>query len=118
MLVEQIAAKSQFIANKLYLILSSYRLRLGNYSGTIGEESGLGLSYSIDKPFTTLDKDNDDSAQNCAVRHQGAWWYRSCHRSNLNGRWADQSDKGVNWSGRESTWVYPTFTEMKIRRLS
>jgi ficolin len=35
--------------------------------------------------FSTKDNDNDwGSSQNCASDHYGAWWYKSCYRSNLN----------------------------------
>lgn len=54
--------------------------------------------------FTTKDQDNDatiDSA-NCAKLYSGAWWYRACHGTNLNGLYATSavlSPKYNTWSG-------------------
>ncbi|KAK3762654.1 hypothetical protein RRG08_042075 [Elysia crispata] len=94
-----------------------YRLRLGSYSGTIGEKTtGHGLSYSNNQQFTTFDRDNDGRSGNCAVLNHGAWWYYSCTLSNLNGIWLEQASKGVSWFNG-STWLYPEFTEIKIRRV-
>ncbi|GFS04333.1 fibrinogen-related protein 3.1 [Elysia marginata] len=95
---------------------NKYRLRLGTYSGTIGEAAGEGLSYSNNKPFSTFDRDNDDASGNCAMAHHGAWWYSKCHTSNLNGIWLEKTTLGISWY-TGSAWVHPDFTEMKIRRV-
>ncbi|KAK3803407.1 hypothetical protein RRG08_052197 [Elysia crispata] len=94
-----------------------YRLRLGSYSGTIGESSvGRGHSYSNDQRFSTFDRDNDRHASNCAILSHGGSWYNECHNSNLNGIWLDKSTKGVCWYDGKN-WVYPDYTEMKLRKL-
>ena len=49
--------------------------------GTVGDS----LSYHDSYPFTTKDQDNDKSKYNCADIQKGAWWYKSCYTSNLNG---------------------------------
>lgn len=36
--------------------------------------------------FSTPDQDNDTgSGRNCAAEYMGAWWYKSCHDTHLNG---------------------------------
>lgn len=76
---------------------TSYQLML---SGTSSGSAGDGLSYHSGSMFSTYDVDNDGNATtNCAVAHVGAWWYNSCHRSNLNGDMGntDYGD-GTNWN--------------------
>lgn len=71
--------------------------------------------------FTTKDRDSDHSENNCAAFYRGAWWYRNCHTSNLNGQYlrgphASYAD-GVEWSSWTG-WQYSLkFSEMKIRPL-
>ncbi|RUS68714.1 hypothetical protein EGW08_023523, partial [Elysia chlorotica] len=95
----------------------NYRLRLGRPStitSTLGVE---GLTYHNNLAFSTLDRDNDSwPGGRCAVSHHGGWWYAQCHRDNINGLWGAEGAVGVSWKAA-SRWVYPNFTEMKIRRL-
>ncbi|XP_046861610.1 fibrinogen-like protein A [Xenia sp. Carnegie-2017] len=91
-----------------------YQLSLGKYSGTAGDS----LSYHKGMAFSTKDSDNDKTRElNCATRFKGAWWYKSCYYSKLNGDYYSgnqSSDKGVIWShwkGHKSL----KFTEMKIK---
>ena len=48
--------------------------------------------------FTTKDRDNDQyGGGNCAISRRGAWWYKSCDDSNLNGLYlsGQSGDQGV-----------------------
>ncbi|KAH8284543.1 hypothetical protein KR018_004020 [Drosophila ironensis] len=48
---------------------------LGNYNGTAGDSLRSHLSF----PFSTYDRDNDNSTINCAAKYTGAWWYKNCY---------------------------------------
>ncbi|XP_062578876.1 ryncolin-1-like [Saccostrea cucullata] len=71
-----------------------YRMHVSGYNGTAGDS----FSYHNGMYFSTYDNDNDVSSSNCGQVRHGAWWYRSCHKSNLNGEYdnTDYSD-GINW---------------------
>lgn len=48
--------------------------------------------------FSTYDNDNDYADYNCGLRWRGGWWYRGCHRANLNGDYGKNDyGEGINW---------------------
>ena len=51
--------------------------------------------------FSTKDRDNDNSTQNCAEELTGGWWFSDCGQSNLNGNHisetGDPSTDGILW---------------------
>ncbi|XP_031556939.1 fibrinogen C domain-containing protein 1-like isoform X1 [Actinia tenebrosa] len=95
---------------------SKYKPSLGTYSGTAGDS----LSQHRGLAFTTKDRDNDsDKSRNCAVTFKGAWWYKACHHSNLNGLYHHGKHKsyadGVNWYSWKGYKYSAKRAEMKIR---
>ena len=96
---------------------SKYNLSVSGYSGTAGDS----LDYHNGQKFTTRDQDNDDAISgNCAQSFKGAWWYRRCHQSNLNGLYhggphSSYAD-GVNWWTWKGHYYSLKFTEMKVRQ--
>ena len=92
---------------------TEYILTVGGYSGTAGDS----LAYHNGSRFSTIDNDNDIWYNNCAQVWTGAWWYRSCHHSNLNGRYFNTptiNDQGIVWRAWKSSTLQ--FTKMKTRR--
>ena len=59
-----------------------YKLQVDGYSGDAGDS----LSKYNNFKFSTKDRDQDSSSGNCAKSRKGAWWYKSCSKSNLNSR--------------------------------
>ena len=91
---------------------AQYRLEVSSYSGTAGDS----IAYHNNMAFSTKDRDNDRRSSNCAVVSTGAWWYNSCHYSNLNGKYLGdkRADQGAGWwHFRDSLSL--KFTEMKLR---
>lgn len=60
--------------------------------------SGDSLSYHQGRPFSTKDRDNDIAVTNCALSYKGAWWYKNCHRANLNGKYGESRHSQVSHS--------------------
>ncbi|PFX22861.1 Tenascin-R [Stylophora pistillata] len=87
----------------------------GNLKGTAGDSLCAHRGF----PFTTKDRDNDNWGRNCAVRYKGAWWYKSCHGSNLNGVYHCEKHSsyadGVNWRQWKGYHYSAKRAEMKIR---
>jgi len=91
-----------------------YRLaRLGFYQGSCVDS----LNYNRGAAFSTKDKDSDTyGAGNCAVVHQGAWWYKSCTQTNLNGLYSPTGHDitGIYWYKLLSNIVRLKSVEMKL----
>ncbi|XP_057291654.1 microfibril-associated glycoprotein 4-like [Hydractinia symbiolongicarpus] len=99
---------------------TKYTIHLGSYSGN----AGYSLTYHDGQKFSTYDKDYDASSDNCAQKYRGAWWFKSCHLSDLNGEYVQKdaphpgSERGVYWYHYKYSSTYSLkFTEMKVRRL-
>ena len=72
--------------------------------------------------FSTRDRDNDISSTSCAQTYRGAWWYRACFSSNLNGphdpitpppQGSPTANRIMWYNG--SSFIYQPFVEMKVR---
>ena len=95
---------------------AKYRLQVSSYSGTAGDS----LAYHNNMAFSTKDRDNDIYSGNCVVESSGAWWYNSCHYSNLNGKYLGNKyhNQGAMWYHFRQNYLSLKFTEMKLRPLS
>jgi ficolin len=70
--------------------------------------------------FSTKDQDNDIWPGTCAQQFNGAWWYRDCHHSSLNGVYLCGHHptvyaQGVNWRTFRGDYHSLKRAEMKIR---
>ncbi|XP_044173278.1 microfibril-associated glycoprotein 4-like [Acropora millepora] len=116
--LEDTKGKTAYAAYEMFAVANErakYKLSLGKYSGTAGDS----LSGHRGAPFSTKDSDNDSSSSSCAVIYKGAWWYKGCHNSNLNGiyhhgRHSSYAD-GVNWYHWKGHYYSAKKAEMKIR---
>ena len=79
------------------------------------------LKYHNDKMFTTIDRDNDEHDDNCAIKLKGGWWFEHCKHAHLNGLYKTTNftndDNGILWHEWKGDTYSLKHTEMKIRRL-
>ncbi|KAL9702986.1 hypothetical protein quinque_006504 [Culex quinquefasciatus] len=88
-----------------------YMLRsLGTFSGNAGDSLS---EFHLGMKFSTFDADNDISTSNCASSWFGAWWYRNCHQSNLNGRYM----QGFNHTGMDWRTFRPDGYSQRMSRM-
>jgi len=67
-----------------FIVLSesyNYRLEVAGYSGNAGLDS---FNYSNGAMFSTFDRDNDQTSDNCASIKGGGWWYKNCQQCCVN----------------------------------
>ena len=81
-----------------------YRLMVDGYTGTAGDK----LSYYSGMMFTTIDRDNDFYASNCASTYKGPWWFDSCYSGLILTREYTDQGSGIYW------YNYQRKVEMKI----
>jgi len=84
-------------------------------------DAGDSFTDNSGMQFTTKDEDHDLSTRygNCAQTFRGAWWYKDCHFSNLNGeRSNNKYGEGINWYTFRGYEYSLKRTEMKIRPTS
>ncbi|XP_062620879.1 fibrinogen-like protein A isoform X1 [Saccostrea cucullata] len=78
---------------------NKYVLTVSGYSGTAGDS----LAYHNGMKFTTKNQDNDNkNSSNCATEYHGAWWYKGCHYSNINGQYV----KSAVSNAKHPTWFH------------
>ncbi|XP_050087037.1 angiopoietin-1-like [Anopheles aquasalis] len=87
---------------------------LGSYSGSAGDS----LSFYNGAKFTTKDRDNDQSYNQCALDREGAWWHMHCTDANLNGRYINAIIKtSMYWRHLKENYQGLSFSRMMIREL-
>ncbi|XP_065062224.1 ficolin-2-like isoform X2 [Rhopilema esculentum] len=91
---------------------NQYRINVSGYSGNAGNS----LVHHDGMKFSTKDRDNDLHSINCAQRYHGAWWYKYCHDSNLNGVYLSNGISAVDmgWYSLKNHHGKIKFSEMKI----
>ncbi|XP_062142451.1 fibrinogen-like protein 1 isoform X1 [Drosophila sulfurigaster albostrigata] len=88
-------------------------LSVGNPSGN-AEDS---MAVHVGMMFSTYDRDNDKSSDNCAFEWNSGWWFSACYHGNLNGIYKDNVtnlENGIRWNSWDSKKEF-TFVQMMIR---
>lgn len=106
-----------------------YKLTVGAYEHKYGrrlpehpsQTDGFDFVYNNQMKFSTIDRDNDDSAINCAVNYRGmGWWFNTCSAISINdplfGVNGMNSMKWEQITGSQTQTKPLKSTEMMIRR--
>ncbi|XP_027893447.1 microfibril-associated glycoprotein 4-like [Xiphophorus couchianus] len=100
-----------FEGNKKFALYSSFKvdaecdgylLHVSGFNNKGG--AGDSLAYHNEQKFSTFDKDQDQSSDNCAKKFLGAFWYNTCHSANPNGVYRRGADGTLHAIGVE--WYY------------
>ncbi|XP_012945439.2 ficolin-1-like, partial [Aplysia californica] len=104
-----------YYANYNNFVLSgepeNYKLQISGFSGNVEDN----MAIHNGQAFSTKDRDNESTSTDCANYNHGAWWYKSCHRVNLNGKWGSTGNQGLSWYSVTKFTNSVTSSEMKIR---
>jgi hypothetical protein len=84
----------------------NYRIHVRGYHGNAGDSLTSYWEDHNNQAFSTRDRDNDDRFyDNCAEHYHGAWWFKSCFESHLNGIYYKQGEhnnyfvrNGIQWN--------------------
>ena len=117
--LEDFAGQRRYASYQGFRISSEgdgYRMSAENYTGDAGDS----LSYHVGQRFSTKDRDHDShGVKECANIFKGAWWYKSCFKSNLNGQYLSgetpPKSYGVVWDAWLGINYSLKLAEMKIR---
>ena len=93
-----------------------YRIKAGGFSGNAGDS----MAYHNGMKFSTKDRDNDIEPYNCAMYFEGAWWFKACYLSYLNGRHPSaaktyEEKKYISWKTLNNQVGGWTMSEMKFK---
>nr|XP_002125040.1 fibrinogen C domain-containing protein 1-like [Ciona intestinalis]XP_026691744.1 fibrinogen C domain-containing protein 1-like [Ciona intestinalis] len=102
---------------KVMNLSENFRLQIAEFSACPGFDDSL--SYHNGMLFSTKDRDNDLlHSQSCSSVYHSGWWYKTCHRANLNGQYRPcvVTADAMTWHNN-SIAVGLRFTEMKFRPL-
>nr|XP_022295308.1 ficolin-1-like [Crassostrea virginica] len=87
---------------------SKYQLTVSGFEGNIGDS----LLYHNGMKFSTRDQDNDKrSGSSCSQVYHGAWWYKNCQQSNLNGKYMGTATNDK----KSNTWYHWTITAESLK---
>ena len=69
--------------------------------------------------FSTMDRDNDVYTGHCAQMFTGAWWYKQCGLTRLNGVYHSSAYnatiRGLSWYHFRGSYYSLKKVEMKLR---
>ncbi|XP_038061705.1 microfibril-associated glycoprotein 4-like [Patiria miniata] len=112
--------------NTAWVKYSDFQISPGEYNLTIGRfdfssTAGDSLGWHMGRPFSTKDRDNDETWFNCAQSNSGAWWFRDCFSSHLNGKYYPDNNegenKGVQWRSWKGSYSMKACS-MKMREIA
>ena len=92
---------------------SQYQLNISGFTGTTTDP--FGMHQLSGKKFTTRDRDNDESRNNCALNghhdhNAGGWWYGNCAYLHPNHQY--NNTHSIHLNGQ---WHFLPFIEIKIK---